>query len=137
MMRVTLTTKPRTKPLLPVEAECIVPENFIGSHDLFVYKGNKKIRLEELFSIRKDGNVNSPEKVLVILRGDTSRVKRVGEYMSSGKITIEGDIGMHCGNFMRGGEIEIMGNADGWPGPYPWQYRNVSGRRDAWRKTRY
>jgi formylmethanofuran dehydrogenase subunit C len=116
MMRVTLTTKPRAKPLLPVEAECIVPENFIGSRDLFVYKGNKKLRLEDLFSIRKDGNVNSPEKVLVIIRGDASRIKRVGEYMSSGKIIIESDIGMHCGNFMRGGEIEIMGNADGWLG---------------------
>ncbi|MFH0968162.1 MAG: formylmethanofuran dehydrogenase subunit C [Methanobacteriota archaeon] len=116
MMRVTLTTKPRAKPFLPVEAEVIVPENFIGTHDLFVYEGNKKRRLEDLFSIRKDGNVNSPEKVLVSLRGDTSRVKRVGEYMSSGRIIIEGDIGMHCGNFMRGGDIEIQGNADGWLG---------------------
>ena len=116
MMRVTLTTKPRAKPFLPVEAECIVPENFIGSHDLVVYEGNKKRRLEDLFSIRRDGNVNSPEKVMVIIKGDASRVKRVGEYMSSGKIIIESDIGMHCGNFMRGGEIEILGNADGWLG---------------------
>ncbi len=116
MMRVVLTTKPRAKPFLPVEAECIVPENFIGSRDLFVYEGNKKRHLEDLFSIRKDGNVNSPEMVMVILRGDTGRVKRVGEYMSSGKIIVEGDIGMHCGNFMRGGEIEIQGNADGWLG---------------------
>ncbi|MFH0967837.1 MAG: hypothetical protein V1862_09170 [Methanobacteriota archaeon] len=47
-------------------------------------KGIKR-RLEDLFSIRKDRNVNSPEKVLVSLRGDTSRDKRVGEYMSSGR----------------------------------------------------
>lgn len=115
-MRVTLTIKARVKPFLPVEAEGIVPENFIGNRDLFVYEGNKKRRLEDLFSIRKDGNVNSPEMVTVMLRGDTSRIKRVGEYMSSGTIIIEGDIGMHCGNFMRGGQIEIMGNADGWLG---------------------
>lgn len=116
MMRVTLTVKPRKKPFLPIEAECIVPENFIGSRDLFIYEGNKNRRIEEIFSIRKDGNVNSPEKVVVILRGDTGRIKRVGEYMSSGQIIIEGDIGMHCGNFMRGGQIEIRGNADGWLG---------------------
>ena len=116
MMRVTLTVKPREKPFLPVEAECIVPENFIGSRELFMYEGNKKRRLEDLFTIRKDGNVNSPENVTVILRGDTGRIKRVGEYMSSGTIMIEGDIGMHCGNFMRGGQIEIKGNADGWLG---------------------
>lgn len=116
MMRVTLTMKPRPKPFLPIEAECIVPENFIGSQDLFIYEGNKKRRIEEIFAIRKDGNVNSPEKVVVILRGETGRVKRVGEYMSSGQIIIEGNIGMHCGNFMRGGQIEIRGDADGWLG---------------------
>lgn len=116
MMQVTLTMKPRIKPFLPIEAEMIVPMNFIGSRDIFLYEGNKKRRLEDLFTIRKDGNVNSPEKILVMMKGDTSRVKRVGEYMSSGTIIIEGDIGMHCGNFMRDGYIEILGNAGGWLG---------------------
>lgn len=116
MMQVTLTMKPRAKPFLPIEAEMINPMNFIGSRDLFVWEGNKKRRLEDIFTVRKEGNVNSPENIKVILRGDTSRVKRVGEYMSSGTIIVEGDIGMHCGNFMRGGVIEIHGNADGWLG---------------------
>lgn len=116
MMQVTLTMKPRAKPFLPIEAEMIVPMNFIGSRELFVWEGNKKRRLEDVFTVRKEGNVNSPENIVVILRGDTGRVKRVGEYMSSGIITIEGDIGMHCGNFMRGGNIVIHGNADGWLG---------------------
>ena len=116
MMQVTLTMKPRAKPFLPIEAEMIIPMNFIGSRELFVWEGNKKRRLEEVFTVRKEGNVNSPENIIVILRGDTSRIKRVGEYMSSGTITIEGDIGMHCGNFMRGGNIVIHGNADGWLG---------------------
>lgn len=116
MMQVTLNMKPRAKPFLPIEAETIAPMNFIGSRELFVFEGNKKRRLEDIFTIRKEGNVNSPEKILVIMKGDTSRVKRVGEYMSSGSIVIEGNIGMHCGNFMRGGLIEIHGNADGWLG---------------------
>jgi len=116
MMQVTLTMKPRAKPFLPIEAEMIIPMNFIGSRELFVWEGNKKRRLEDIFTVRKEGNVNSPENIVVILRGDTSRVKRVGEYMSSGTIIIEGDIGMHCGNFMRGGNIIILGNADGWLG---------------------
>lgn len=116
MMQVTLTIKPRAKPFLPIEAEMIIPMNFIGSRELFVWEGNKKRRLEDIFTVRKEGNVNSPENIVVILRGDTSRVKRVGEYMSSGTIIIEGDIGMHCGNFMRGGNIIIHGNADGWLG---------------------
>jgi len=36
--------------------------------------------------------------------------------MDTGSILIEGDIGMHCGNFMSGGTIEIRGNADSWLG---------------------
>lgn len=115
-MQVTLTMRPRDKPHLPIEAEVIIPENFIGTKDLFVFEGNKKRRLEEIFTVRKEGNVNSPEKIVVTIRGDTGRVKRVGEYMSSGSILIEGNIGMHCGNFMRGGLIEIKGDADGWLG---------------------
>ncbi len=116
MMQVTLTIKERKKPFLPIEAETIVPENFIGDRELFVYEGNKKRRFEDIFMIRKDGNVNSPENIVVTLHGDTSRVKRVGEYMTSGVIRVDGNIGMHCGNFMRGGLIEIMGNAGGWLG---------------------
>ncbi|NLW76700.1 MAG: formylmethanofuran dehydrogenase subunit C [Methanomicrobiales archaeon] len=116
MMQVTLTMKSRAKPFIPIEAEMIIPMNFIGNRELFVWEGNKKRRLEDIFTVRKEGNVNSPENIVVVLRGDTSRVKRVGEYMSSGTITIEGDIGMHCGNFMRGGNIAIHGNADGWLG---------------------
>jgi formylmethanofuran dehydrogenase subunit C len=54
----------------------------------------------------------------------TFRLKRVGEYMDAGKITVLGDIGMHCGNFMSGGTIEIHGNADGWLG------REMAGRDD-------
>jgi len=36
--------------------------------------------------------------------------------MNAGRIVIEGDIGMHCGNFMSAGEIIIKGNADAWLG---------------------
>ena len=63
-----------------------------------------------------EGPAVSPDQVEVILTGDTGRIKRVGEYMNAGRITVEGDIGMHCGNFMSGGEIVIGGNADAWLG---------------------
>jgi formylmethanofuran dehydrogenase subunit C len=107
--------KPRSKPYLPIEAEQIIPENFIGNRNIMVYEGNKERSLVDLCVVRKDGNVNTPDKVTLILRGDWSRVKRVGEYMSSGTIIVEGNIGMHCGNFMRDGMIEIRGDADSWP----------------------
>lgn len=116
-MRVTLVAKQRKKPNIPVEAEEIIPQNFIrGSSGISVYEGNKKRHLEDLFFITVEGPAVSPDQVEVMLKGDTGRIKRVGEYMNAGRITIEGDIGMHCGNFMSGGEIVIGGNADAWLG---------------------
>jgi formylmethanofuran dehydrogenase subunit C len=115
-VRVILETRQRSKPFLPIEAESIIPRNFLKGTDLTVYEGNKERALSELFWIFVEGTAVSPDKVEVILKGDTSRVKRVGEYMDTGTIRIMGDIGMHCGNFMSGGLIEINGNAEAWLG---------------------
>jgi formylmethanofuran dehydrogenase subunit C len=115
-VRVILETKVRSKPFLPIEAESIIPRNFLKGTDLTVYEGNKERALSDLFWIFVEGTAVSPDKVEVILKGDTSQVKRVGEYMDTGTIWIVGDIGMHCGNFMSGGQIEIGGNADAWLG---------------------
>ena len=115
-MRVILTAKPRKKPLIPVEAESIIPRHFRQVRDLTVWEGNRERSLQEVFDVMVERTAAAAEEVEVILRGDVSRFKRVGEYMDAGKITIEGDIGMHCGNFMTGGVIEILGNADGWLG---------------------
>jgi formylmethanofuran dehydrogenase subunit C len=115
-VRVILEIKKRSKPFLPIEAESIIPRNFLKGTDLTVYEGNKERALSELFWIFVEGTAVSPDKVEIVLNGDTSRVKRVGEYMDTGTIRITGDIGMHCGNFMSGGLIEIGGNSDAWLG---------------------
>jgi len=115
-MRVILETKERKKPFLPIEAETIIPRNFLKGTELTVYEGNKERLLSDLFWIFVEGTAVSPDKVEVVLKGDTARFKRVGEYMDTGTIRIMGDIGMHCGNFMSGGVIEIGGNADAWLG---------------------
>jgi formylmethanofuran dehydrogenase subunit C len=117
MMRVTLAMLPTRMSFIPIEAESIVPENFLSDTDLFVWRGNRKLGLDEVFSVSVEGEADRPEDVEVVISGDaTFRLKRVGEYMDAGKITVLGDIGMHCGNFMSGGTIEIHGNADGWLG---------------------
>jgi formylmethanofuran dehydrogenase subunit C len=115
-MRVILKTKTRVKPRIPIEAETIIPQNFLRKNDITVYEGNKERKLEELFYVTTEGPAVSPDQVEVILSGDTGVIKRVGEYMNAGRIVVEGDIGMHCGNFMSGGEIVIKGNADAWLG---------------------
>jgi formylmethanofuran dehydrogenase subunit C len=114
-MRVILKTKPRVKPNIPIEAETIIPQNFLRN-DIRVYEGNKERLLTDLFYVTIEGPAVSPDQVEVIMTGDTGVIKRVGEYMNAGRIIVEGDIGMHCGNFMSAGEIIIKGNADAWLG---------------------
>ncbi|GAB7015862.1 formylmethanofuran dehydrogenase subunit C [Methanogenium cariaci] len=117
MMKVILEVKERHKPNLPIEAECITPKNFLDpEREFHVWKGNKELDITDVFHVRKDGNAKSAEQVEIIIRGDSSHIKRVGEYMDGGKILIERDIGMHCGNFMSAGLIEIQGDADSWLG---------------------
>ena len=115
-MRVILKTRPRAKPKIPIEAEEIIPQNFLRKNDVKVFEGNKERSLEDLFFVTTEGPAVSPDQVEVVLTGDTGVIKRVGEYMNAGRIIIEGDIGMHCGNFMSAGEILIRGNADAWLG---------------------
>ncbi|MDD1653725.1 MAG: formylmethanofuran dehydrogenase subunit C [Methanomicrobiales archaeon] len=116
-MRVILTARPRKNPFIPVEAETIVPARFLPPMEgMTVAVGNRTRPLTDIFEVAVEGNATDAAGVEVVLRGDNSRLKRIGEYMEAGKILVEGDIGMHCGNFMKGGEIEIRGNADGWLG---------------------
>ncbi|UUX91568.1 formylmethanofuran dehydrogenase subunit C [Methanoplanus endosymbiosus] len=118
MKTVRLKRKEIKNPYLPVEAERITTETFLGDElqDISIWSGNQEKRLEDLFTVDTEGNAETAEDVHIILSGDCSKVKRIGEYMTGGKITVEGDIGMHCGNFMSGGVIEIKGNADSWLG---------------------
>ncbi|MDD3110766.1 MAG: formylmethanofuran dehydrogenase subunit C [Methanofollis liminatans] len=113
-MRIILTMRPRKNPFIPIEAEGIVPSILMTGAEITVWEGNRERRLDEVFEVAVEGEAATVEEVEIVLRGDTSRLKRVGEYMDGGRITVEGDIGMHCGNFMKAGTIEVMGNADGW-----------------------
>jgi len=116
-MKVSINVNPRKNPYLPVEAEGILPANFVsGSPEIMVWEGNKERHLSDLATITVEGEVSEAADITLALSGETALFKRVGEYMEEGTITVEGDIGMHCGNFMSGGLIEILGNAGGWLG---------------------
>jgi formylmethanofuran dehydrogenase subunit C len=101
---------------IPVEAECITPDNLAGKSPdeiarLPVQHGNTALPLGEFF--RVEGDAGDGE---VLLEGDCSRVKLIGAEMRSGRITIRGHAGMHLGAEMRGGEIVVHGNAADWVG---------------------
>ena len=111
--------KLKKKPDFPLEAESISPDQFVGKtladiKKLVVYHGNEAVTLGDYFDI--SGSNGEIKDLTIIIDGDLSNVKRIGEGMSDGEIIVNGNVGMHIGNNMSGGKIIVNGNADDWAG---------------------
>lgn len=112
-MSITLTLQ--TNPAVPLEAEAITPNRLAGLNEaeiaaLPVQYGNQKAALGDFF--RVSGSSNGE----VRLEGDLSRVKLIGAGMTTGRLIIAGNAGMHVGAGMAGGEIVVEGDAGDWAG---------------------
>jgi formylmethanofuran dehydrogenase subunit C len=102
---------------VPIQTACISPDVFQGKStdeiaQLFITEGNTQCRLGDLFKIEEtpDGTSN------ITINGDVGKVKRIGQSMKTGEITINGNVGMHTGEKMAGGKITVNGDAGGWTG---------------------
>ncbi len=107
--------QPKAPLTLPVEADCITPDRFIGLSSrevaaLRVLCGRRWLVLGDLFTVTGDGAAE------IVLEGDLSHIKRIGQGMTRGRITIHGDVGLHLGTQMSGGEIVVQGNVGAWAG---------------------
>lgn len=105
----------KLKPQAPLEAETITPDAIVGKSadeiaGLQVMHGNERALLGDFFKIEADGSSE------LILKGDLNRVKNIAAGMTEGKITVNGDVGMHLGAGMRGGEIDVFGDVGDWAG---------------------
>ncbi|RLF11192.1 MAG: formylmethanofuran dehydrogenase subunit C [Thermoprotei archaeon] len=112
--------RPKVAFTVPIEAECIKPDTFAGKSlddiaKLPVYEGNTRRTLGDLFEI--EGSPGSAAlDTMITIEGDLSKVKRIGEGMTAGKIVIKGDVGHYLGFKMKGGSIEVHGNVGLWLG---------------------
>ncbi len=116
----TVTIKPKKDIKISVEAENISPDKFAGKSEkdiqsLEAYLGNHKTTLGELFSINVEGS-GAAADTKIVMEGNFSRVKRIGEGMTAGLMMIKGNVDMHLGAKMSGGKITLSGNADSWAG---------------------
>ncbi|MFX0060059.1 MAG: formylmethanofuran dehydrogenase subunit C [Candidatus Hodarchaeota archaeon] len=103
----------------PLEADIISPNNFAGKtlaeiKKLELYYGKEVVSLGSFFEI--SGKSGKIDDTTIIIDGDLSNVKRIGENMTAGHIIINGNVGMHVGSQMKGGKIIVNGNADDWAG---------------------
>ncbi len=111
-----LTITLREKTAIPLEVDFINLETVREqsadqvARTLIQY-GNKQRELGEFFDV--SGSAADDE---IVWQGDCSQVKMIGTKLSSGRVRIEGNAGMHLGAEMTGGEIIVHGNAADWVG---------------------
>jgi formylmethanofuran dehydrogenase subunit C len=101
--------------LVPLEAEVICPDVVVKLRNdairaLPVYLGKKQCRLDDFFTV--EGEASDEIEV----RGEAKKVRWIGRGMSRGRIRIVGNVGMHLGAYMKGGTIEVEGDASDWVG---------------------
>ncbi len=118
LKKIVLTPKGFSK--IPIEADVITPDNFAGKtipeiREMEIYYGNKVYPMKEY--IHAQGKVaETPEEQLIVMDGDARHIKHIGEGMTTGRIVIQGDAGMHTGAQMTGGDLTIAGDVGDWCG---------------------
>jgi formylmethanofuran dehydrogenase subunit C len=110
---VTLRLKESTT--IPIEADSITPDNFIGRSQTEIEKlpasyGRRQVVLGDLFAVEGGDSAN------IVLEGKLSHVKRIGQKMRQGRVAIHSDVGPHLGSEMTGGEIVVHGDVGAWAG---------------------
>jgi formylmethanofuran dehydrogenase subunit C len=100
---------------IPIEADSITPDNFIGRSHAEIERlpaiyGRRQVTLGDLFVVEGGPSAS------ILLEGDLGHVKRIGQKMGRGRITIRSDVGPHLGSEMTGGEIVVHGEVGAWAG---------------------
>jgi formylmethanofuran dehydrogenase subunit C len=112
-MPLTLTL--REAPTVPLETEGLSPDRLAvrsrSEIEAFtVWHGNRRAKLADFFAVSGDGG----EELRV--EGDLRRVKFLGAGMTSGRLIVAGDAGMHTGADMHGGELVVEGDVGTFAG---------------------
>ena len=114
----TVTLKLQENPDLPVEAESIVPFEFARKslkeiRLLPAYQGNQSLTLGDFFEItgRAGKDTDSTD---IVVTGDLRNIKRIGQGMNGGRVSVEGNVGMYLGAEMIAGRIHVNGSVDAW-----------------------
>jgi formylmethanofuran dehydrogenase subunit C len=120
-MKQIISLRLKEQPQLPLEAEQLSPDKLENLSleeilSLPLLYGNETVKAGQFLQ----GEISQApgEGVTLILTGDFSRVKRLGQGMKSGDLIIEGPAGFHTGAEMSGGVLTIHGDAGDWLGAH-------------------
>ena len=111
MSTITLTLK--EQPAVPLEAEVLSPDALAKlAYDEIcastVHLGKRRRRLDDFFDV--EGELSDDLQI----HGNLRQLKWIGRGMTHGRLTIHGNVGMHLGSHMKGGSIEVHGDAGDW-----------------------
>ncbi|MFQ6105722.1 MAG: formylmethanofuran dehydrogenase subunit C, partial [Candidatus Hydrothermarchaeaceae archaeon] len=106
-----IVLKPKKQPREGLDADVINPDIFAGRSiaeidALEIFNGNRRVKLAEFFDV-SGSTSSSSEDIRIIIDGDVSRTKRIGQGMKAGEILIKGSIDMYVGAEMKGGRIIV------------------------------
>ena len=117
----------RTSPDLPVEAESLKPDTVTGKdraeiESLPLLVGNRTERVGDHFYVEVDCETSQVpgegDPVTLLLSGDLTRFKRLGEGMAAGRMVVGGPVGFHAGARMSGGVLTLLGDAGDYLGAH-------------------
>lgn len=113
MKALTLTLK--AAPAQRVDLSPITPNNLSGKKPteiggIRLQSGNRKVRVSDLFTV----SAGSTEEI--VIRKLNGKFDNVGAGLSSGTLSVHGDIGHRAGAGMTGGTLTIHGGTQDWAG---------------------
>ncbi|HJK25082.1 MAG TPA: formylmethanofuran dehydrogenase subunit C, partial [Methanocorpusculum sp.] len=116
----TVTVTLEKQPELYLEADLITPDQFAGKSveeigAIEISEGKIKYPLSEFAKIEGASGATAAE-TKIVLNGDWTRVKRIGQQMTAGEIVINSNADMYTGGWMKGGKITVNGNVDSFTG---------------------
>lgn len=102
------------------EGYSISPDTFAGKTpsqiaELAGHEGKVKVKLGDYFDISGSSGKTAAETDILIA-GDCSRVKYIGNKMTAGTVTVNGNADMYVGGWMKGGKIHVKGNVHSFCG---------------------
>jgi formylmethanofuran dehydrogenase subunit C len=88
----------------PLTPDLLVDKSIAETAAIELVTGNSTARVDSLFDISGDNTAN------ITFANSTDKLDFVGRNMTTGKITVAGNIGAYLGIFLEGGQIEVTGN---------------------------
>jgi formylmethanofuran dehydrogenase subunit C len=92
----------------PLTSDELVGKSLADIAALELAVGNTVERVDSLFELSGDDTAH------IKFVNSCDKLDFVGRNMTSGKITVEGNVGAYLGIFLEGGEIEVSGNTDAY-----------------------